>query len=80
MRPNTKNRMQNRGTMIKKVMKCDRCGVEKEISSTNSRPLGWLALSTSKDLCTECASAYDIMQETISQIREEFFNGSRKTE
>jgi hypothetical protein len=65
--------------MIKRVMKCDRCGLEKEISSTNSRPLGWLALSTEKDLCTECASAYDRMQETISQIMEDFFNGSGKT-
>jgi hypothetical protein len=65
--------------MIKKVMKCDRCGLEKEISSDNSRPMGWLALSTEKDLCTECASAYDNMQEAIAKTREDFFNGSRKT-
>ena len=64
--------------MIKKVMKCDRCGLEKEISSSNSRPVGWLALSTEKDLCTDCSSAYDTMQETIVKIREAFFNGSRK--
>ena len=64
--------------MTKIVAKCDRCGLEHEISDIHSRPLGWLELSHEKDLCTECANAYDAMQETISQIREDFFNGSWK--
>ena len=64
--------------MKKIIMKCDRCGLEKEISSQNSRPLGWLALGPEKDLCVDCANAYDVMQETIAKIREEFFDGSWK--
>jgi hypothetical protein len=66
--------------MIKKVMKCDRCGIEQEISSSNSRPVGWLALSIDKDLCTKCSNDYDAMQEKTAKIREDFFNGSRETE
>jgi hypothetical protein len=67
--------------MKKAIMKCDRCGVEQEISSmTGVSPLGWLALSIETDLCQACNHAYQKMQETLSKIREEFFNGSRKTE
>jgi hypothetical protein len=66
--------------MKKIVMKCDRCGLEQEISSRDSRPTGWLGLGPEKDLCTECSSAYDEMQETVNQIREDFFNVIGKTE
>jgi DNA-directed RNA polymerase subunit M/transcription elongation factor TFIIS len=72
--------MLNRGTMTKTVMKCDRCGHETEISSIDVRPTGWLELSIETDLCRKCTAAYHEMQERLSEIREEFFNGSRKTE
>jgi hypothetical protein len=72
--------MLNRGTMKKAVMKCDRCGFEQEVSSMDSRLTGWLELSPETDLCRECTTAYHEMQERLSEIREDFFNGSRKTE
>jgi hypothetical protein len=66
--------------MTKTVMKCDRCGHEKEISSIDARPTGWLELSIETDLCRECTTAYHEMQEKLSQIREDFFNVIGKTE
>jgi len=66
--------------MVKTVIKCDRCGLEQEISNNTSRPIGWLITAPEEDLCVDCSNAYEIMIETIKKIREEFFDGSWKKE
>jgi hypothetical protein len=64
--------------MEKTILKCDRCGEEKEISISGVMPFEWTDHKDEIHLCKACSIAHKAMEKNFKLEREVFWNGFRK--
>jgi hypothetical protein len=61
--------------MRKSIIKCDRCGLEREILPHSVRPDDWTVhVQTNNDICPGCTQGSADLEATISKMREDFFD------